>query len=535
MGANEQQLEAINSDDRTILCLAGAGAGKSFTLVNRIARLVNRGEDPKSILALTFTNAAAFEMGEKYKKLCTSAANKGQPEFRTFHGFCYSLLIKDKNVRERLGYSKVPEICDDNKIKKLKSEAKLMTNCKLTEAKIEEQVPLTKQEKFSLDTYKKALKKLIKDNNVITFDMLCYNVCELFEKDDECVSRYKKRYKYIFVDEFQDTDRRQLKFIASFSDQTSVFCVGDALQCIYQFRGTSNEYIKAFSADPNWKVIRLFKNYRSTRQICEFANRISKSYADPNYRIEMEGQRDGDDVQVIPGSRTSFNTPVDEGHLRSLIINLKKNDRESAILCRTNKEVNYICDELTREGIQFSRSNKSTDVLDILNSSLDNQYMLEWLSTFLDGKEYSDYIRLAAQQENPDIRWFLSTYGNHTKVNETGKKIIEIRKIMQEPISANDKFNKVTKLLKIKSRCEFNKDVEYTNRQLVESIRDQIEDQEENKIYVGTIHSSKGLEYDTVYLMGVDDKMFELGTEEMNNLYYVGVTRAKNHLVVYRY
>ena len=161
MGANEQQLAAINSDDRTILCLAGAGAGKSFTLVNRISRLVNSGTDPKSILALTFTNAAAFEMGEKYKKLCVTSATKGQPEFRTFHGFCYSLLVKDKVIRERLGYTKVPEICDDNKLKQLKSQAKLMTNCNLSETKMEEKIPLTKQEKYLLDLYRKALKKLI--------------------------------------------------------------------------------------------------------------------------------------------------------------------------------------------------------------------------------------------------------------------------------------------------------------------------------------------------------------------------------------
>ena len=251
MSFNEQQLRAINSDSRTILVLAGAGAGKSTTMIARICRLIEEGVEPNQILSLTFTNAAALEMKEKYKKQCKKLTTN-MPEFRTFHSFCYSLIIKDSNIREKLGYSKIPSICDDNKLNEIKTKVRLQVKCNLSEAKMSGDVPLSSKEKFSLELFNKALKREIIKENLITFDMLCYNVCILFEKDDPCISKYKKQYKYINVDEFQDTDRKQMKFVASFPEDTSIFCVADALQNIYAFRGTTNEYVKTLSEAPIW-------------------------------------------------------------------------------------------------------------------------------------------------------------------------------------------------------------------------------------------------------------------------------------------
>ena len=116
---NKQQELAVNSDSRTILCLAAAGCGKTKTLVTRIATSVQKGVDPRRILALTFTNAAAAEMKERYKHFPGVDLSKGTPEFRTFHSFCYSLIIKDKVVRNRIGYSQIPKLCDEKKLKKL--------------------------------------------------------------------------------------------------------------------------------------------------------------------------------------------------------------------------------------------------------------------------------------------------------------------------------------------------------------------------------------------------------------------------------
>ena len=530
---NDEQLEAATSDERTILCLAGAGAGKTKTMLSRIERQVREGVDPTSILALTFTNAAAFEMKERYKRIPELNLISSTPEFRTFHSFCYSLIVKDKEVRERLGYTKIPEICEDTQLKELKARVKLQIGCKLSDATLENDVALSRKDQEAKDIFQKALVKTLKKENLITFDIMCYNVCEMFVKKLECIEKYRQKYKYIYCDEFQDTDSRQYKFISSFPETTNFYLVADALQCIYQFRNCTNEYVKALAKAPGWKVIKLLKNYRSVKKICDFANNFSR-YASDEYRIIMEGQRDGGSIEQVFGSYSTYDHPVDEEHLKILIDKLNANKNESAILCRSNKECAAVRDALKEACIDFVSNSKPKDTLDYLESALSNDYMLEWLSSLLEARDYGDYLRMSALQSNPDIKWFLANYGNVTKIAEKASKISHIRKIASEDIHPAEKFEKITKLLRIKSKCKFEGDEFTSNKEVIESIKTQITEQEENRIYVGTIHSVKGLEYDTVYIMGVNDRLFELGSEEMNNLYYVAITRAKNNLVIFK-
>lgn len=537
MSLNDQQLQAVNSNSRLILCLAAAGCGKTKTLVTRIARLTNDGVDPRSILALTFTNAAAFEMGQRYRTFEGVDPTKPLPEFRTFHSFCYSLIIKDKDVREKLGYTKVPEICDDKYMESLKKIVQALTKCSLSDTKLNDvKAKLTPQEKFEKEVYLKAVKNKIREENVITFDMLCYNVCQLFSKNDPVVDKYKQRYKHVLVDEFQDTDRKQFQFVSSFPETTSMFLVGDALQNLYAFRGTSNEFIKKLAEDANWEVIKMNENYRSTTQICECANKFSATYAKSSYRIEMHGQREGDRVEVIRGSSTSVDQPVCIDHLRSLVQRLNDNPVQSAVLCRSNKEVNEVCRFLDKNKIVYVRGHKSSEAADMLRSVNSDEYMVQWLSnSFLDAKHYGDYVRLSAFEEQVTVQWFLSKWGTNSKISAHSKRIFEIRSILvDETLTIENKFGKVTRMLGIKSLCDMDFEQKFTSESFIQCLIDQIDASEESKIYVGTIHSSKGLEYDRVYLMGVDDYMFQLGTEEMNNLFYVGITRAKNHLTIFK-
>ena len=530
---NPQQQQAVDSNERTILCLAAAGCGKTKTLLARIERLIKSGVDPTSILALTFTNAAAFEMKERYKQIQGIDLSHGTPEFRTFHSFCYSLIVKDKDVRERMGYNKIPELCDDAHLKAIKEKVRLQLGIKLSLSQLENNVSLSKADEESKKLFQKALIKTIKKENVITFDIMCYNTGELFTKDESCVQKYKEKYKYLFVDEMQDCDPKQFKFVGSFPKSTSFFMVGDVLQAIYGFRGCSNEFIKQLAVAPDWQVIKMFENYRSTKEICEFANKFS-TYSKDEYRIEMHGQRHGVKPEVIYGSHSSYEHPVDLDHLSILIDRLNEDKSESAILCRTNREVAAVKEALTNAGIQFSSKSKSTDHLSLLESALSNEYMLDWLSTRLEPKDYGDYIRLSAIVSNPDIRWFLNMYGNNPKIKDSAEKVIKIRNITASKDDPKSKFDQITKMLRVKTKCEFKGDENSSNREIVESIRDQVQELEECPVYAGTIHSVKGLEYDTVYVMGVNDKMFRLGDEDMNNLYYVAVTRAKSHLVVFR-
>ena len=532
MEFNPQQLEAINSNADAILCLAAAGCGKTAVIVARIARLVNDGVDPSTILALTFTNAAAFEMKQRYNRLQTNPS-KNCPEFKTFHGFCYSVIIKNRDVREKLGYEKVPQVCDEADHKKLKKELLLQLGLKISETEIDEGIAYGREHERQLEIFNKALKKELRTRNLITFDMMCYNVCELFVNDDESIQYYKNKYKYIFCDEFQDTDKKQFKFISSFGRNINFFLVGDALQAIYGWRGCTNEYVKTLAEASTWKLIKLNQNYRSTKQICEFANRFSK-YAKDSYRVVMEGQRDGDEVETIRGACAGFACDVDERHLRLLVQHLNDDPVESAILCRSNKEVNAVANYLKSKGIEYVRSSKTSEALFLLNSALDNNYMKEWLSTWLEGPEYADYIRLSAVKGDTDIRWFLSLYGNKEKIKERVTKIVKIRKIVtDDSTSTQGKVSDIKKVLKVKASKEFEVDDSMTGRQIVETLRDQVLEDEESKIYLGTIHSAKGLEYEHVYVMGVNDRLFQIDTEEMKNLFYVAITRPKNHLTIF--
>ncbi len=226
---NADQMKAATSDADAILCLAGAGCGKTKTMIARIAYLVENGVDPESILALTFTNAAAFEMKDRYKKLKGSEMSNKCPEFRTFHGFCYSVIIKSKAVREKMGYTKVPSVCDESDYKKLKKELNEQLGFKLTESEMDSGEVYSREKQRQLEIFNKAVKKELRDRNLITFDMMCYNVGELFVRDDDCVKPFKDKYKYVCVDEAQDSDPKQVKFVSSFGKDVHYFQLADIL------------------------------------------------------------------------------------------------------------------------------------------------------------------------------------------------------------------------------------------------------------------------------------------------------------------
>lgn len=225
---NEQQLAVVNSTANRILCLAGAGAGKTHTMIERIFKLVSDGVNPESILVLTFTNAAAAEMKCRYLNKCKSEKT---PEFRTFHSFCYNLICTDEEVRHAIGYMDVPSIIQDVTYKKFQTQVKTELHIKLSDEIINgKKKSLSVSEQSSLDLFNKRLRKLLIQSSLITFDILCYDICKLFQTHHWAIFPYTLKYKYIFVDEFQDTDPKQWEFVSSFED-AKLFVTGDAPQC----------------------------------------------------------------------------------------------------------------------------------------------------------------------------------------------------------------------------------------------------------------------------------------------------------------
>jgi len=527
MGLNEQQLSAVNSTSDRILCLAGAGAGKTKTMLDRISRLVTDGAAPSSIMALTFTNAAAAEMSERYKN---KNLGKEIPEFRTFHSFCYSIMCKDPAIRQALGYDSIPAIASEDQEKAIEERAR--TQCKITLSKdrLKYREDLTKKEQFQADLYDKAVDRLMRSENIITFDRLNSEVANLFATGHTATQYYKDKYKYIFVDEFQDTDSYQIKFLNSFTTTAFYFC-GDCLQNIYAFRGTSNEYIKALSNTPDWEKIKLFTNYRSTNQICEYANKFSSGYADSSYRIEMQGIRDGDRVvtKLVDGpAKYCVMDPEDVDDVIDINGTLSGT---TAILCRTNKEVAFVTSQLRDRGIDYT-TNKDTKILHIVECAISESYMLGWLASYLSSSKYGEYIRLASQTSNPDLSWFLNLYGNTAQIKEDVKLVNQLKDIANGLGSTNDRLELVAELFRVSNITPT--DEPLFGEDFLLYLRDNNTDIKSSGLYVGTIHSVKGLEYDNVFVMNVGSYSFKLDSEDEQNLFYVAVTRAKNRLYVYR-
>ena len=517
---------AVDSPDHSFLTEHYIVTHNTKTMIERISRLVSDGVAPSSILALTFTNAAAAEMKSRYEK---AHLGKETPEFRTFHSFCYSILCKDPNIRAALNYESVPQIASEAQERAIEERAKAQCHITISKEHLMHRESLTKKELFQADLYDKAVNRLMRSENLITFDKLNSEVSNLFASDHPATKLYKEQYKYICVDEFQDTDSIQIKFLNSFTDVHLYFC-GDVLQNIYSFRGTSNEFIKLLASTPDWEKIKLFTNYRSTKQICEYANKFSAKYADASYKIEMRGTRDGERVvtKLIDGP-SNYNA-INPRDLDDVIKENAKLSGTTAILCRTNREVSFVTSYLKKQGVEYT-TNRETNNQHLIECALSDTYMLGRLASYLSSDKYGEYLRLAAQVKNPNAEWFLSQYGSVPQIRADAKIISQLRIIAASSEPMDVKLGKVVDLLGLQSISKSSKN--YTGRAFLEYLKDAVNDIKTSELYVGTIHSVKGLEYDNVFVMNVGSYSFKLNNEDEKNLFYVAVTRAKNRLYVY--
>lgn len=532
MGLNPQQEKAVMCNDKRIVCMAGAGSGKTFCLIERISRLVDEGVRPDEILALTFTRAAALEMRERY-----IAKHPGRvvPDFRTFHSYCYHLISTDIDVRKALGYTNIPAVAESSDAKKVVSQAKLQVNCKLSQKKLDDPTLMTPKEVYEYKTYQKALMRLMKAENIITFDMLCRGVCDLFANNDPCILQYKNHLKHIIVDEFQDTDIVQFNFVKSF-ENSSIFTVGDILQGIYSFRGADSSIMKDLIDDPTWTVIKLYKNYRSCKEVCSYANRNTK-YASPQYRIELDPNKsDEGEVHIDHFERKDYEL-FPEDTLEDIVVDVcdRRKYGNVALLARSNKEVEELKGYLKSENIEFVNHNRNEDAVRFLKASGDNEYFMTWVTSQLNSEQYARYVRLhTIEQPENDIKDFYTQFSNILRIKYIMDTVSMIRvKFVDKSLTNVLKVNEIMNLLGLDNvECDLSIN-DYTIKELYDYLIELINEETKSDVYVGTIHSVKGLEYDSVILVGVDGKTFPLMNEDNNNLFYVGITRAKDWLKVY--
>ena len=528
---NEQQLQAVNSNAKKIVCIAAAGSGKSTVLLSRIDRLISEGVDPESILALTFTNAAAQEMLDRYKRNHKETLYK-TPKFCTFHAFCYYILARDREVRQKLGYSDVPSIAKEEDIRRLWTITRTMCKIKISDMVLrKDRDKILPKERFEYDVFWKALKKQMCTENIITFDILCYDVSDLFVQNSPLVEKYKEQYTYVMADEQQDTDYAQQKFIESFTD-SNLFCCGDPQQMLYGFRGCSCEIIKGLAESSEWELIKLPHNYRSTKQIVDYSNKVFATiWKDSPYYLAGISDVNGEEVHEHQDD--FLNRCQDSNTLIVDLYGQSQQGKTVAILCRTNAEVSEMKSYIAKLNIPVQgKASNNKDLIGILKSSVTEDYLVEWLASQLPNEDYASYLRLCSLQ--PEIKHeerFIRTFGN--KFNKQLRQMYDCRRILSKDIPIVSRFIELADYLNI----TVNRNTLFSMDNLVDGVNTLIECLEVAKsegIYVGTIHSVKGLEYDIVHVIGANGKNFRIyKDEDQRACFYVACTRAKSELHIW--
>ena len=587
---NDKQKEAVINTDGPMLVLAGAGSGKTKVLTTKIAYLIEQGIDPYNIIAITFTNKAANEMKSRVENMLGISAGKIQ--ISTFHSFGLSII---KRHYEKLGLDNNFTIIDsDDVLSTIKRILKDMNldpkfynpktiRNKISSAKNELMNPdeLDKFTNSELDevcvnVYREYEKRL-KINNSVDFDDLLMLPIILFNENKDILAFYQDRFKYILVDEYQDTNEVQYVLTKMLSAKYKNICVvGDPDQSIYGFRGSNYRNILNFEKDyKNTKVILLEQNYRSTKNILNAANDVIKNNKNRKEKDLWTDNNTGDKIKY-----KRCDDEKDEANY--VVSNIKKLIKENiklediAILYRTNAQSRNIEEALLRENIPY----KVVGSFYFYNRK-EIKDLICYLKLIYNT---SDDISLNRVINVPKRGIGLKTMENlTTKANilndsifnviESGKElqfknlILEFRQLSEE-LSLTELVDLVLEKTGIRKELEIEDTIESRSRlenleefkSITKSFEDKygvislsefldeislVSDVEEHKnqtdvVTLMTVHSAKGLEFDNVFIVGLEEGIFPHSmclyspseVEEERRLCYVALTRAKKCLTL---
>ena len=588
---NDKQKEAVQWGNGPLLVLAGAGSGKTRVLTTRLAYLVNeKGVNPYNILAITFTNKAAKEMKERSYKMLGSSAY--QMQISTFHSL--GLLLVRENY-EKLGFDKNFTILDSDDsltiIKKILKDMNLDPKVynprairnKISSAKNElmdsnyySRFANSEYEEIVLSVFRKYEEKVFK-NNSVDFDDLLLLPIKLFKKYPEVLEKYQERFKYILVDEYQDTNEAQYILIKMLSEKYKNICVvGDLDQSIYGFRGANFRNILNFEKDyPEAKVILLEENYRSTGNILNVANDIIKHNKQRKEKNLWTRNDNGPKIRYHRAYDEKDEAYYVMEEIKKLIIS-GEDKSNIAVLYRTNAQSRNMEEALLRENIPYKvvgsfyfynrkeikdlisylkliyNSNDDVSLMRVINvpkrqigpktiENLATKALEKGVSLYeaIDsGKEleFKKLIeRLKKESENISL-----TELTELILVETGiRKELESSKTLEAEVRLEnlEEFKSITK------NFEENNGVISLEEFLLEiSLVSDIEEHKNNNdvVTLMTVHSAKGLEFDHVFLIGLEEGLFPHSNcldssdeiEEERRLCYVAVTRAKKTLTL---
>jgi DNA helicase-2/ATP-dependent DNA helicase PcrA len=600
---NDKQREAAVHTEGPLLILAGAGSGKTSTMTHRIAYLINeKGVSPYNILAVTFTNKAAAEMKERVEDLIGAVSGMW---IMTFHSACLRILRK---YPELLGYEKGFNVYDptDQKvivksiIKDMELDEKKFTPnyCLNVISKCKEKAksPDTyrhEQENNPLrqalsDIYERYQRTLMK-NNAMDFDDLLLNAVKLFEQHADVLEDYRHKFRYVMVDEYQDTNYLQYKFVTLIAEKHENICVvGDDDQCIYQWRGADIKNILDFEKDfKDAKVVKLEQNYRSHANILDAANSVIKNNKGRKSKKLWTDRESGEKVQFY----SAYDEKEEARYVASEIERLHgkgRSYRDFAILYRTNVQsrtfeaslsaykipyqvlggLRYYDRKEIKDMMAYLRlvQNPRDDlsIMRVINEpkrgiggktvdKLNSYAATRGISLFELLKEDETIDMLPTKGQEP-VRNMIRVIDDYNKEQENLKisDIYDSLMIKTGYLKALEDQNTVEAEGRIENLLDFKSviyDYEHDDPQItlfefmekITLISDiDNHDKSEDAVTLMTLHSAKGLEFPVVFMPGMEEGLFPGtraienpgGMEEERRLCYVGMTRAKEKLYV---
>lgn len=606
-GMNPEQAEAVKHTDGPLLIMAGAGSGKTRVLTHRVAYLMAAKQvAPWNILAITFTNKAAREMKDRIARLVGGVAE--DIWISTFHSMCVRILRRDI---DRIRYDRSFSILDASDqltaikqvLKELNLDPKkyeprtllgMISNHKNELRTAKDAAALVGSnpyERIISDVYT-AYEKKLKQNNVLDFDDLIMKTIHLFQEAPDVLAFYQKKFKYIHVDEYQDTNRAQYTLVKLLAQAHENLCVvGDSDQSIYRWRGADIANILTFEKDyPSAHVILLEQNYRSTKRILEAANSVIQNNAS---RKEKNLWTENDE-----GEKLLLHVASDDRDEAFFIMNQMKELKmegmdygQMAVLYRTNAQSRGLEEMLLKSnipykmvgGTKFYERKEIKDVLAYLrliaNPDEDISFVrvvnepkrgigaatIDKLGDFADmqGVSLMDAIRdielsgiaprtatklVDFRQMMMDLRQMADYLSISELVEEVLKKTgyEEMLKI-EKTLEAESRLENLQEFLSVAQNFEKESDEQtlvafLTDLTLVSDLDSLDEVDESHQVTLMTLHSAKGLEFPVVFLIGMEEGLFphsralndEEEMEEERRLAYVGITRAEKRLYLTR-
>ena len=600
-GLNDKQKEAVLATEGPCLVIAGAGSGKTKVLTHKIAYLISeKNVKPYNILAITFTNKAASEMKQRVEKIVGDVAQ--EMWMGTFHSICVRIL---RRFIDRIGFDTSFLIFDTSDQKTVVKECLKALNIddktfsdrsvlsEISNAKNEMLTPKAYQAKYAGEFRKEKIgqvyelyQKRLRENNAIDFDDIINYTIDILSENPDVLQYYTEKFKYVLVDEYQDTNKAQFTLVTILASRYgNITVVGDNDQGIYSFRGADISNILNFEKDfPGTKIIKLEQNYRCTGNILKAANAVIK-HNENKYEKKLWTENEEGSLPCLYQAEDEYD---EANYVVKQIEHLKTEEylkpKDFVILYRMNAQSRAIEDILRREnipykivgGLKFYERKEIKDTiayLRLIHNTSDNLSLKRIINEPKRGigKTSLDKIQEISDRTGTSMYEIIKHAEefelNRVKANaEEFIKLIEELRLKKQELSISELLKEVlnksgyTRALELENTVEAEtrmqnleefltvaiefeeESADNTLPEFLESITlssdvDEMQD-EDNTVTLMTLHSAKGLEFPVVFLVGMEEGIFpgykSIGEpkelEEERRLFYVGITRAKQFL-----